>query len=642
MEDIYVNRKYFNFWQYFFLITFLSTSFISCQKKEVKLIDRNIHAYILHIKNERLHEAFKIINITTDSIVKKELKHHYNFLTQTNNELHDSIKELDKELSFINTVKLPSSVRSLAFINKGDFYIGVNNLDSHISFENYVLAYKEAKKNNDTILICESLKKILFTLYKNSESDSSTCKKYIDVYKNFIYDATENTFYNFYYNDHLGYTTSTSRIKELKKVLKESKTIKNTFIKGKICQLIGIHYNYFDHNQDSSLVYNNKAIKYYSSNTNNLNKIELHGIYNNIGMLKQESDTLSEAVYYFYKALKIELPKNRFLEKEKVNGQLSELFEQRNMADSALYYLKQKIKYSDILAEHQKAISIIDINTRYETAEKDKEIIAAKLKSTKKTNQLIISLAILFIVIISAYLLQKNTRKKQLFAEQAQDLEAQKVKSLLQEQELASIDAMIAGQEKERQRIAEDLHDDLGGLMATINLHIENVSSGNNPNALDKTKVLLNEAYEKIRNISHVRNAGVMANKGLLVAVKNMAQKVNDSNKIHIEVIDFGLNERLENSLELSLFRIIQELITNIIKHAEASKATIQLTQHNYSLNIIVEDNGKGFNLQKKSQGIGLHNIKQRIEHLKGEIKIDSTHMKGATIIVDIPYIKNT
>ena len=103
-------------------------------------------------------------------------------------------------------------------------------------------------------------------------------------------------------------------------------------------------------------------------------------------------------------------------------------------------------------------------------------------------------------------------------------------------------------------------------------------------------------------------------------------------------MIAHGLEERLENSLELSLFRMIQELIANIIKHSEATNATIQLTQHEKNLNIIVEDNGKGFNYTNtKTTGIGLQTIQKRIEHLNGKLNVDSTLGKGTTILIDVP-----
>jgi signal transduction histidine kinase len=100
------------------------------------------------------------------------------------------------------------------------------------------------------------------------------------------------------------------------------------------------------------------------------------------------------------------------------------------------------------------------------------------------------------------------------------------------------------------------------------------------------------------------------------------------------------MGERLENSLELSLFRTVQELVANAIKHAEATKLNIQLTQHEDNLNIIVEDNGIGFDrstIGKTKTGMGLTNIEKRIEHLEGTFTVDSVLGKGTSILIDIP-----
>nr|WP_262896329.1 sensor histidine kinase [Hyunsoonleella ulvae] len=199
---------------------------------------------------------------------------------------------------------------------------------------------------------------------------------------------------------------------------------------------------------------------------------------------------------------------------------------------------------------------------------------------------------------------------------------------------------MIEGQEKERQRIANDLHDDLGGLMATVKLHFNALKDKQTPELFDKTTTLLDDAYQKIRSIAHVKNSGVIAKQGLLVAVKNMADKISMANTISVEVTHHGLENRLENSLELTIFRIIQELITNVIKHAEATEATIHLTNHDDVLNIMIEDNGVGFNpkqVTKSHKGMGISSIDKRVEHLNGKMTIESEKSIGTTIIIDIP-----
>nr|WP_262897109.1 sensor histidine kinase [Muricauda sp. CAU 1633] len=202
---------------------------------------------------------------------------------------------------------------------------------------------------------------------------------------------------------------------------------------------------------------------------------------------------------------------------------------------------------------------------------------------------------------------------------------------------------MIEGQEKERQRIANDLHDDLGGLMANVKLLFNSLQpkiKDDVDKLYSKTNALIDEAYHKIRAIAHAKNSGVIAKQGLLKAVEHMAEKVSAANNITIEVKDFGLDNRLENSLEHTLFRIIQELITNIIKHSNATYANIHITNHGDALNIMVEDNGVGFQSDKiisKSTGMGLKSIDKRVAHLEGTLHIESEIGKGATVIIDIP-----
>ncbi len=231
---------------------------------------------------------------------------------------------------------------------------------------------------------------------------------------------------------------------------------------------------------------------------------------------------------------------------------------------------------------------------------KTEKLQSDNLSLQNQSNRMWFALATMCLILVfggtTALLLQKNTTKKRLLAEQEALLKQERVDNLLKEQELVSIDAMIAGQEKERQRVANELHDDLGSLMATIKLHFDNSKVSKKDPALKNAQKLLEEAYQKVRGMAHSKNSGVMSDQGLLPAIKKMAQVITQTNALQVTVEDYGMGERLENSLELNLFRMVQELVANAIKHAEASKVNIQLTQHDDNLNIIVEDNGKGFN----------------------------------------------
>ncbi len=320
--------------------------------------------------------------------------------------------------------------------------------------------------------------------------------------------------------------------------------------------------------------------------------------------------------------------------------------------DSAYFFLKKAKEIEDKVNPLRNKLERSAAQIKYETEKKEKENLQLKqdnlLSETKrKRNQNLFYGALLVLLsgAIIAFLNLKNSRKKRQLAEQQKELEKQKNLTLIKEQEITTINAMIDGQEKERIRIAEDLHDNIGSVLATLKLHFENLKLNrekkhfNQEELYNKTEKLIDETYLKVRSIAHAKNAGVIANQGLLVAIKMMAEKISSANKIKIHVVDYGLDNRLENNIEIAVFRIIQELITNIIKHAEASEATINISLFDSTINIIIEDNGKGFEFQKTKlkNGMGISSIQKRIKHLQGTFQVDSTLNKGTSIIINIP-----
>ncbi len=345
---------------------------------------------------------------------------------------------------------------------------------------------------------------------------------------------------------------------------------------------------------------------------------------------------------------------NNFLESAAKQFNIADTLRSRyylNLNTSFYYRAKdsENVAYDYLLSAYRQdfemdfrtnTLEVSRLNVELETQEKEKQILQEQQRTKQNRNLLIVSIIALLLVSIIAILFQKNTSKRRKLAEQQEQIQIQKVETLLKKQELTSIDAMIEGQEKERARMANELHDDLGSLMATVKLHFSNIKTDKEDNAIKKASALLDQAYEKIRDIAHTKNSGVIANHGLVPAVQKMAQVISETNTIHLEVHDFGMEERMENSLELTLFRIIQELVTNTIKHAKATQGSIQLTQHEDNLNIIVEDNGKGFDMssiERHKSGMGLGTIEKRVENLEGTFTVDSILGKGTSIVIDIP-----
>ncbi|NRA93838.1 MAG: sensor histidine kinase [Psychroserpens sp.] len=436
-----------------------------------------------------------------------------------------------------------------------------------------------------------------------------------------------------YLNDDLGSESLTY----FRKILELQKSRKDTLKVAQYHMNLGtVHYAVLN-NPDSSLYYTKLAVpdlkKHKDYQTLAYN-------YNNQAQQYKALGDYNKAIAYYLKADSIPLEKFEAKSKIIFYENMSDAFMQNKDFENASIYLDRLNKLKDSINDTQQNIAISEIKEQYDNQKLRADNLEIEAKRKRSQNLLIGTISLLAFIAVTSILIQRNTRKKQKLAEQEKELESQKLATVLKEQELTAIDAMIEGQEKERQRIANDLHDDLGGLMATLKLHFNALKDKNTPELYEKTNSLIDEAYQKIRTVAHAKNSGVIAKQGLLKAVENMAEKVSASNTISIDVLDHGLEDRMENSLELTIFRIIQELIANVLKHANATEANIHLTNHDDVLNIMVEDNGKGFNpsqITKTKKGMGISSIDKRVEHLNGKLTIESEQNQGTTIIIDIP-----
>ncbi len=210
------------------------------------------------------------------------------------------------------------------------------------------------------------------------------------------------------------------------------------------------------------------------------------------------------------------------------------------------------------------------------------------------------------------------------------------------ESEKESLRALIRGQEKERKRIAKEIHDGLGPMLSAIRMHIEAVQ--NNLDALDKETVAkLDKTYELIdnvandmRSLSHDLMPKIVEDFGLLEAIDSLSKTLMNE-KTEIIFTHNMHNERFSKNIELNLFRIAQELVHNSLKHSGAEKISLQLIKHSSSLILMIEDDGSGFKDKEKMEyGIGLRNIETRVKALGGVLTIDSVPNVGVTATVEV------
>ena len=201
-------------------------------------------------------------------------------------------------------------------------------------------------------------------------------------------------------------------------------------------------------------------------------------------------------------------------------------------------------------------------------------------------------------------------------------------------QQLNISQQLLLAQEAEQQRIAEDLHDELGGNLAAIKMKLQSMNTNNEE--MDSIIQLISNASTNARNIAHDLMPPEFENTKLEELLQNYYNRLNREGNIHFNFIVSGKDGHFDKQQSLIIYRVLLELTSNIIKHASATKATIQLVNYTDCLEILAEDNGKGF-ATAEGDGIGLKNIRSRIGFLKGDITIDSA-ATGTTVMIRIPY----
>lgn len=393
---------------------------------------------------------------------------------------------------------------------------------------------------------------------------------------------------------------------------------------------------------------NDSALFYYEKNLADVvakkDTFDIAVRLNNLAMLQTAIGEHQAAVDNLIKAAELIKDKN---DKELSVGLLRNIADAQTAAGNyveAIDYYNQFISEEDSLQRSNIAQNLKELQTKYETAEKDLENAELTAKNLNSENKIYLLLFILACITgIGAYLFNRMQQKQKLLAAQA-ETQKQREEKLLRDQELAGIDAMITGQEKERKKIAQDLHDDIGSSLTTARMCIENVIGKSdqveNKKILENAYDLLNDTYTKVRNISHAQKSSVLSSHGLIGTLEQLASRINAGKSIQVEVIHHGLHGNLSNSMELGLFRIIQELLNNTIKHAQAQHASIILTGYEDHISVMVEDDGKGFLPDTISNtSTGLESIKARVQHLDGTMEIDTKINRGTTINIEIPLL---
>jgi signal transduction histidine kinase len=360
------------------------------------------------------------------------------------------------------------------------------------------------------------------------------------------------------------------------------------------------------------------------------------------------------AVFFLKKAEKSALRTNVALRRD-ICRQLSSAYASLDSLDLALYYATRASEIGDTLITEEREAALHRLALQFDTREKRREI--AQLEKEKsaveeqaKQQQIglaamgiaITALLLALFVIVRDY--KNRIRMNKIFSAQQEEISQQKIRELENNLKIETMQSMLAGQESERQRVAQDLHDSVGGLLAAVKIQMETINAKKPALSKDedwiKVRKLLDETVSETRHIARNMQPSALLEFGLVTALRDLTARVHGKGMPQITFQHFGDFSDLDRDMALNCYRIIQELVQNSLKHAKAKEILVQITRTEDEIALHVEDDGKGFDPKATQKGMGTDNIARRAQFMKAELSVQSAVGQGTSTVVTVPLVK--
>lgn len=529
----------------------------------------------------------------------------------------------------------------------GSNYINIGNVhhfkgDYSKAIKNYLIGIRIFESINDSSFICQSYHNLsgIYDEFKNNDLRFFYLKKAIQfVPKEDVINL------GLLYNDIGLVSLEQEKFDEALTYFRKAETIavneKDNRLLYFVLRDYGEYYKFKDE-YTKAIPYYEKALsivdeKYEIIQKNDLLYI-LSDMYLRVGNNKKALDIANQSLIL---AKKIDSNEMRY----KSLKRISEVYYKLNQPQKAYDFLEKSYALKDSVFSQNHLKEITLLQTKFETEKKDKSIAEQQVKLKKQELDLIKSQKekqLYFIASLGLILLSLGIWY---FYRQRQKIKNKEIIALQQQQEIAKLEALIDGEEKERRRIAQELHDGLNGDLSAIKYRLSTLEesglSAIDTENLTKVINMIDESCAQVRSISHNLMPSSILDYGLLETVKEYCIKINNSDSFKIDFQTFGNYISLSKKTETVIYRIIQELVTNILKHSKATEAMIQFNYREDELFITVEDNGVGFDKNTISNGIGHKNIKTRIDFLNAQLDVDSSSAGTSyTISIDLNKVK--
>lgn len=550
-------------------------------------------------------------------------------------------KKLEKALKFITKYELDSAETILKEIStetlktkdpktyiRAQLNLGRLNGDKGsnvIALQYYQNAMKIAEKTDDKEVIPHILKNmgVLFVSWKKFDQAFNYYDKAEQLARELDNEELVADCNN---NKGIIY----EQLNQYDKALDAYKTALELYIKKQIPGKIAMSYSNiaivykFQKKYNESIKYNLKSIAISEIQDD---KWSIAATYNNIGNLYGEMGNYPKAIEYCNKALAIakEIDAGEII--ESTYDSMAEAAAKVGDYKNAFLYHKLFSESMSKFMNKENTRQLTELNIKYES-EKKQNLINQQEFQIKQKNNWIIFIVLLFLVsLITVFLIYKNYRHKQ---------NRKLQKEIFKQQELET-KALFEGEQNERIRIARDLHDSVGQMLSLVKM---NLSSQEQKPETENIQNLVDKTIAEVRSISHNLIPEELSF-GIFPALENLAEKINHSTNASMEInMDDSIqNIKFQKQNELSIYRIVQEVINNMIKHSNASKIQLSITKIGNNLKLNIEDNGTGMDTGdlKNSKGIGWKNVNARINMMDGKLKINSEKLKGTLIEITLP-----
>jgi two-component system, NarL family, sensor kinase len=425
-----------------------------------------------------------------------------------------------------------------------------------------------------------------------------------------------------------------------------------------------------------AIEYHEKALRIFEAKED---LYDLALVYSNLGVLFLDMNKVDQAETYLNFALKLQKDFENSEGAAKALINLASLYNHKKAFDRAIEYASEaidlcnsfdlkpelKIAYetlivsyenlrrhedayktqklllavSDSLLNEEKIKQITLMETRYQVQQKEQTISLQHIQL--RNTYLIIGFLVVVLILISVVftLVRGHLKKKQALIQKESEL-------MIKD---AFVRASIQSQEQERKRFAQDIHDGMGQLISALKIMLKPISEKTSLEErvaiVERSENLLNDMHHEIRRIAFNLMPHTLVQNGLVAALMESVHRINGSTSVVVRVSSLDVPTRLAEVQEISLYRIIQEWINNVLKYAQASVIEVQLIGHEHELSITIEDNGKGFDpkVLEESEGNGWKNIKSRVNLIRGTLDIDAVPgRKGTTLSIKVPLTKTT